>query len=245
MKDNINNLDKLLFTATANEFPEFREKLVKLGADINAKNGTYTLLKNALSLYSSEQIENNEISPYVEFLISHGANVNLESPLIIAARGTNFATIKYLIKNGADIHAKDEFGYTGLHVAKTKEIAQFFIEQGLDINSKTNDGYTIAMINPYIIDLDMLKFLINHGLDIHYKAPDNATLLHIYTNNLDVINYLLEQEVDCSLKSNYGDLAINEIVDRSFFRDHEKNQYRKMLMNLLEKTDFKNQLSSK
>ena len=60
-------------------------------------------------------------------------------------RGDDLEIVKYLLENGADINAKDNYGTTALMKASSNgqlEIVQFLIENGADINIKNNEGKT-------------------------------------------------------------------------------------------------------
>eukprot|EP00742_Colponemidia_sp_Colp-10_P014958 GILJ01017041.1.p1 GENE.GILJ01017041.1~~GILJ01017041.1.p1 ORF type:complete len:153 (-),score=13.52 GILJ01017041.1:201-659(-) len=84
-------------------------------------------------------------------LIEKGANVNDtnctrgRTPLHFAAEHNRAALIKYLVSNGADIQAKECYGWSPLHSAaavnKTEAMAAL-VELGADLTVKTDSGKT-------------------------------------------------------------------------------------------------------
>ena len=90
----------------------------------------------------------NPLTPpeVIKMLIQHGADPNAvtnhkhRTPLMFAASAD---TVRVLIKNGADVRAVDDNGWTALHFAFEEgltEVAQALIKAGADIHAKTNSG---------------------------------------------------------------------------------------------------------
>ena len=66
------------------------------------------------------------------------ANPEADRALLEAARDGNIEAVKQHIAAGTDVNAKDEDGYTPLHVAAWeghKEIAELLIAKGADVNA--------------------------------------------------------------------------------------------------------------
>ena len=88
----------------------------------------------------------------VKLLLSKGANPNISAnnqfkvaPLHWACAVSNYDIADLLIKNGADVNAKQMQGVTPLHSAahngQTK-LAKLLIDRGADINAKMDNGQT-------------------------------------------------------------------------------------------------------
>ena len=95
------------------------ELLIKKGADVNAKDGSWST-----PLHSAVKGNNFEV---VKLLISKGANVNAmtrhwyTTPLGYAVTQDNFEIVEFLVSNSADVNAQKS-GTTQLHAAASREI---------------------------------------------------------------------------------------------------------------------------
>ena len=88
-----------------------------------------------------------------------------------------------LISKGADIHAKDKFGWTPLHFAayrNCKESAALLLSKNVDIHAKTTNYFGtalhIAVRNRYP---EIIELLLAHGADVNEKDRSGETALHI------------------------------------------------------------------
>ena len=59
-----------------------------------------------------------------------------------AAYTANIEAVKQHLAAGTDVNAKDDDGWTPLHNAGTKEVAELLIAEGADVNAKDDDGTT-------------------------------------------------------------------------------------------------------
>ena len=69
------------------------------------------------------------------------------TPLMHAAAFGNFATLKLLVKAGADVNARNVSDATALHwCARDPEKARFLIEHGADVNARSKQGMSPLMV---------------------------------------------------------------------------------------------------
>ena len=85
-----------------------------------------------------------------------------------------------LIDQGADLHAKDNIGYTPLHYACRNghaEVVKALLEKGADVHTKTTDGYTPLHLACMEGHVEVVKALLEKGADVHAKNSSGWTPL--------------------------------------------------------------------
>jgi ankyrin repeat protein len=141
-----------------------------------------------------DAVKNNNIE-LVTTMLNNGVNPNKErdknhnSALHRAVENNNLAIVQLLIEHKANVHAKNNIGYTPLHKAADNgnfntEIAQLLINAGANVNAKTEAYHTpldlavqwihIVQNNP-ILQKAMAEFLILHGA---YVSKDTIAIIH-------------------------------------------------------------------
>ncbi len=127
-------------------------------ADINAINRVLSQNPDQLNTFSSDGFTLLGLASYfghislVQFLLEMGADPNLQSdnelkvaPLHSASAISDFAIAELLIKNGADVNARQMAGVTPLHSAAHNgqtELVKLLIDNGADINAMMGNGHT-------------------------------------------------------------------------------------------------------
>jgi ankyrin repeat protein len=92
-------------------------------------------------------------------LVGCGPSVDIHQ----AAGDGNIKAVKQHIAAGTDVNAKNECGWTPLHYAETKEIAELLIAKGADVNVKDKRGFT-PLHNAD--NKEIAELLIANGADI-------------------------------------------------------------------------------
>jgi len=166
----ISKKDEMLINASENNNLALAKLLLKMGADVNAKDkyGNTPLIKAVLR-FDSQSFE------LIKLLLEHGADVNAkneykETALIIATADIRINIIKLLLEYGADVNNIDKFGDTPLKASilkKDTEITELLIKHGANISAKDKNGYTYLQQAFNNDDFKMAKLLIEHGADIN------------------------------------------------------------------------------
>ena len=84
----------------------------------------------------------------------------------------NLNKIKRLIASGADVDAKDKYGYTPLHLAvrgDNIEIAKLLIVSGADVRAYSDNGFTPLHEAVFCDNIELAKLLIASGADVEAK----------------------------------------------------------------------------
>jgi ankyrin repeat protein len=134
-------------------------------------------IKDALGttpLYLASMQGHTEV---VEFLIVHGANIELgndlgERPLAKAAKFGHYETLKTLLEHGATVNCKDKYGQTPLHEAARhsgKEVINLLLLYGADVDAKDEDNNTPLHDAAERNNIEAAKALVEHGADILAK----------------------------------------------------------------------------
>ena len=135
----------------------------------------------------------------------------------IRAKDIDFALIKSLVSNGADVNAKDDDGYTPLNLAVRRhynlELVKFLVSQGADVNVKDKHGCTpLHEAAKWNENVEVVKFLVSQGADVNAKNDAGCTPLHgaaFRNKNVEVVNFLVSKGADMNAKSKFGSIPLH------------------------------------
>ncbi len=98
----------------------------------------------------------------IKLLIKEGANVNAKDIYGQTAlmKAQTTEKTKLLLEAGADVNAKDIYGQTALMKAQSAEKTKLLLEAGADVNAKDNFGVTALMLAN---SLEQAKILVADG----------------------------------------------------------------------------------
>ena len=82
---------------------------------------------------------------------------------------------RLLIKYGADVNARDDYGNIPLHYVKDVEIARLLIENGANVNAEGENGDTPLH---RVKDVEIAKVLIENGANVNAKNNEGDTPLY-------------------------------------------------------------------
>jgi len=110
-----------------------------------------------------------------------------------------FKYLNYFVSKGLDVNAKNDSGFTPLHITvennRNIEVVKFLVVSGSDVNAKSRGGYTPLHLAAYCknsTDVGIVEFLISKGASIIAKNDIGETSLDLAKKrgNTAVVKYL-------------------------------------------------------
>jgi ankyrin repeat protein len=98
----------------------------------------------------------------------------------------DMSKVQDLLERGADLEAKNEEGWTPLHLASYKdniETTKLLIDAGADVEAKDNHGMTPLHWATNWNHIEIAKLLLDAGVDVEAKVNEELTLLDYAHNN--------------------------------------------------------------
>ena len=222
------------------------EKLIKMGADVNAED---TDGMTPLALCKSQE--------NIEILLRSITNINVKDTkdtkgrtllhlmcIKDVSKSLSYLyitdSVKELIKRGADVNAKDNNGNTPLYFASSGIIGllvEELIIAGADVNIENNEGNTALIIAVANAKNDNIINLLNARPDINHINKNGDTALHIAVGDnddasmmqrQDIIRTLLEGGADVNIENNIGETALLISV-KNYWKYHDNKTIQLLL----------------
>jgi ankyrin repeat protein len=243
VKESVQNSPDLvnsqLITAAQNGYVSAAEFLLEHGADVNlqspivaaALEGNDAMVQMLLShgalVNKPDEHNRPALAMAVDLgfmavcrtLLTHGADVNLGSPLRSAITQGNEAMVQLLLSSGAAVNSPDAGGATPLSVAVAKvnlPLCQALLAHGADVNAKDNQGSTPLHAAVETGNLSVLEFLITNKAQIDAKNEAGLRPLHVAVDhgNLAVAEFLITNKAQMDLKTVRGKTPLLIAISR-------------------------------
>lgn len=137
-------------------------------------------------------------------------NNEKSAELLVAAYRGEAEKIPELLRQGADIDAADNLGFTGLvHAAENghPKAVRVLLEHGADVNAGAEMGYTAVVVAAEGGHLDIIRLLLEYGANVDLLVLNDKLLAAAKSGQWQEVWALLEQGADINAEEE-GDTAL-------------------------------------
>lgn len=188
-------------------------------------NGADLKLKDTQGKTAQVYATRNKSTEIFQILLAHGSSFSQTDKnlaLIDATRwystperkqpDSQLNTIRFLLKAGAEVNAKDNTGNTPLlYAAETSrggEPFRLFVENGADVNAGNFKGITVLMQAARYQSTDIVELLLNKGAIVKARDHDGKTvlmwLLSYTSSSTDKLRLMLDRGADVHARDHFG-----------------------------------------
>ena len=189
------------------------EYLIERGADVNGK---YPYILSVFDIPIAKEME--------EIIRAAVNRRNGWTPLHFAAQNiSSVDDMKSLVKNGAEVNAKNKNGETPLHIAAkfnhNVDVLKSLVKNGAEVNAKNKNGETpLHWAAAFNSEVEIVEYLISQGADVNAKDEDGDTPLYVataYNSEVAIIKYLVSQGTNINVQNNKGKTPLDMAKDKS------------------------------
>ncbi len=232
---------------------EVAEYLISKGADVHAKDDfAQTPLHTASSAEVAQVLLKHGADPYDVANIAGGRYGNNQENIPMALTPFHTARSKGIVetlitkqssklcsKQQANLQEREDgfswcdWGITPLHLAKTGETVETFIEQGFDPNAPSS-GFTLIQRRTPLHEAsseDVALALLEHGAKIDATTENGLTPLHM-AKTVDVAKVLIQNGAEISAKDDQGRTPLHTIAswEVAYFHEGDPREIAKLLL---------------
>jgi ankyrin repeat protein len=141
--------------------------------------------------------------PATKLMLERVQQAKKNKSLFQAARKGDIEQVKSLISKGADVNAKNRWGYTPLYSAlfnKHKDTMRFLVNNGGDVNHVPKGDYPLLHYAIWRKDMEFAKLLVNNGADFKLKDQDGWSAFRYAVDcaNRELVDFLIANGVKVS-----------------------------------------------
>jgi len=214
--------------------------LLKLGADINAKNQNDT---TPIEIAESRDDELQIINLLVQGALPDNININLNDKekkyyfaLILAAKSGNTDSVKNMLEYGFNVNEQDPDGQTALMLAGYKgylDTVELLLKNEADPNIKNVIKCTAMIYAALSGQTNVIGQLLKNKADpnIQDDKGNTALIYAVNKNHFDTVKLLLEKGADPDIKGEDGRTALADAANYDKYEmvriltDHRADPY--------------------
>ena len=146
--------------------------------------------------------------------------VNGNVTVVEAAAHKDTLKLRELIRNGADVNYKNEYGTSALiqiAIMGDLESSKMLIDRGADVNARNSSGESplITACMRYSDNAPIVKLLLDHKADVNAADKDKETplikALTNYNTSPEIVKMLIDAGADVNVKDAKGQTPISSI----------------------------------
>ncbi|VVC31093.1 Putative transposase IS4/IS5 family,Ankyrin repeat-containing domain,Ankyrin repeat [Cinara cedri] len=168
----------------------------------------FTFLKSIKGIHSKDEDRLRRFMEAIWYIARSGCQWR-------AAEKGRIRAVKDLVeKKGANVNAKDEYGYTALHEAAEEnqmEVVKFLVANGADVNARNNEGITPLRDVAYEGHKEIAEFLVANGAKVNVADNKKVTPLHMaaYEGHEEIVKLLVANGADSNAADKDGDTPLH------------------------------------
>jgi ankyrin repeat protein len=144
-------------------------------------------------------------------------DMNKDQTLITAAERNDMAPVRQLLKDRADVQARDGQGRTALLAATARnhvEIATLLVEAGADVNAQDNKFDSPLLLAGASGYLEILKLALkaNPNFKIYNRFGGTALIPACERGHVEIVKELLKTDIDINHVNRLGWTALLEAI---------------------------------
>jgi ankyrin repeat protein len=209
------NGDQPLHHAAKNANGQLMAHLLAKGAKANAGNAAGRTPLMLLRGYRDKEASTD----LLDLLIEQGADLrprdkNGYGAVDVAAEQRDLKILKHLLKKGARAAAADPGGYTALHRAQSREVAEALIEAGASPKSSALDGKT-PLHRAANGHGDVVDLLLGHAVDVNAVDKAGQTPIFSAAGHESIAKKLIEAGATVNVTDHEGKTPIHYAASRN------------------------------
>ena len=193
---------------------------------MSLKHDNYIKVRKNVTIFLEKKIKMKLSNICISSFCSSSNQKTLNKKLIKAAYNgnrkrsrSNIYEVEKLLKQGADVNAKDKYGRAALHLAAFwgfADIVKLLLDKGAEVNATDNTGRTALHWAAFWGFADIVEALVIAGANLNAKdfAGRTALQLAAFDGSADIVQALVIAGAD--LTDNDGLTALDFVFPRNY-----------------------------